>query len=104
MTQHLSVKNSKMVRIAIVWDRIGVIASDNHSENNGITVKNDNIAVRITAPDGTYYDSVSNGDTKVLFSFPATNVSGDYKIEMTRLSYSGSNINYAVSCSVQKEY
>lgn len=104
LTQHLSVKNSKMVRIAIVWDRIGVIASDNHSENNGITVKNDNIAVRITAPDGTYYDSVSNGDTKVLFSFPATNVSGDYKIEMTRLSYSGSNINYAVSCSVQKEY
>lgn len=104
LTQHLSVKNSKMVRIAIVWDRIGVITSDNHSENNGITVKNDNIAVRITAPDGTYYDSVSNGDTKVLFSFPATNASGDYKIEMTRLSYSGSNINYAVSCSVQNEY
>lgn len=104
LTQHLSVKNSKMVRIAIVWDRIGVIASDNHSENNGITVKNDNMAVRITAPDGTYYDSVSNGDTKVLFSFPATNASGDYKIEMTRLSYSGSDINYAVSCSVQKEY
>jgi hypothetical protein len=102
ITQRLSVPNSKYVRIAVVWDRYCVLTSSKHDEAYAGIVDNDNMFIRVTAPDGTYYDTYSNKDTKALISFPATSATGNYTIELTRLSNSTYDINYAVSCSVTR--
>lgn len=101
--KRLSVKNTKLIRIAVVWDRISVLTSNDHSSVDGMIIGNDNITVKVTATDGTYYETTSGADTKALITFTATKQTGNYTIELTRLSSSNRNINYAISYSVAPE-
>jgi hypothetical protein len=102
--KNISVKSpaNKILRFAVVWDKISHIVNNPHKLNDAEDVEADTFLLNVTAPNGTVYKSYYQYDTKSLISFKPS-VSGKYKIELTRLHNSGEQINYSIAYSVASE-
>ncbi len=102
--KNISVKNptKKILRFAVVWDKINHIVNNPHKLNDAENVEADTFLFKVTDPNGTVYRSYYQYDTKSLISFKPS-ASGKYKIELTRLHNSGEKINYSIVYSVASE-
>ncbi len=102
--KNISVKNptKKILRFAVVWDKISHVMNNPHKLNDAENVEADTFLFKVTDPNGTVYRSYYQYDTKSLISFKPS-ASGKYKIELTRLHNSGEKINYSIVYSVASE-
>lgn len=102
--KNISVKTptNKILRFAVVWDKISNVMNNPHKLNEAEDVEADTFLFQVTDPNGTVYKSYYQYDTKALISFKPS-VSGKYKIELTRLHNSGKQINFSIAYSVALE-